>query len=221
MATVSIRLDDDLKERLDRVSESRGLNSSAVIRSAIEEKIAALGRSEPIHSPATLTVAERMMLSNQYRLMALLEPSAAKYHLKHARIVEEGYELDFQWMTQYLSDPFPRRKCHEVLRILDMYSSLIYSYLALTDKEDIGPHDVQFGGFDGNNETDYMAYATFVIFEQEKFAVLKEVDGLSMDSHFPTLRRHQSQLLRWVALGEPHSMNISQIRHVIDKPKGH
>ena len=39
MKTISVRIDDDLKKRLDRLTDAHGLNASHLMRQAITEKL--------------------------------------------------------------------------------------------------------------------------------------------------------------------------------------
>jgi uncharacterized protein YfbU (UPF0304 family) len=83
----------------------------------------------------------------------------------------------------------------EVVDILDMWSFIERGYNRLTAKQknelDIAvPHfgkDPKFEGFDGNNETDYMATALFLVEELDRFREFSDRDfnchHASIDSH--------------------------------------
>ena len=87
----------------------------------------------------------------------------------------------------------------EVLDILDMWSFIEYAYQELSeqDKEklekDVHPFgkNPRFPGFDGNNESEYMNIASFLINDLERFQDLK---GRSLNAHMPTLEMHHRML---------------------------
>ena len=87
----------------------------------------------------------------------------------------------------------------EVLDILDMWSFIEYAYqeLSETEKEqlekDASPFgkNPKFSGFDGNNESEYMNVASFLINDLDRF---QEFKGRSMNAHMPTLETHHRML---------------------------
>lgn len=79
-----------------------------------------------------------------------------------------------------------------VVDVLDMWSFIEEAYELLDDKnkerlakeaEPFGTH-VKFWGFDGNNETEYMSIAMFLVRDLDRFTRFKNHD---FNSHWPTL----------------------------------
>lgn len=87
----------------------------------------------------------------------------------------------------------------EVIDILDMWSFIESSYQELSDEDksllekNAAPFgkDPKFIGFDGNNETDYMGTALFIVNDLERFEKFK---GRSLNSHSPSVDSHQRML---------------------------
>ena len=83
----------------------------------------------------------------------------------------------------------------EVVDILDMWSFIEHAYSQLSDEQkekievDAAPFgkDPKFHGFDGNNESDYMGTAMFIVNELERF---QEFKGRSFNSHCPSIEMH-------------------------------
>lgn len=83
-----------------------------------------------------------------------------------------------------------------VVNVLDMWSFLEAGYGKLTKKDrdqlqvDIGPlgRHVKFMGFDGNNETELMSIARFLINEMNRFTGFK---GRDLNSHVPTVSTYR------------------------------
>lgn len=220
MVGISIRLEDQLKERLDEVAAKQNTSISEIIRDALEEKLKIADRKH--ESTSSLPSRnERLMLSNQYEILSILDPESAASHRKKKKIIQDGYSLNYGWMTNYIEPEVSKKTCVEVLRILDMYSALGDSLYRLDNKDGISEEDVSFSGFDGNNETDLMAYAKFLIFDEGKFSDLLDVSGFALNSHFPIMNSYRKCLDRWASKKEPHRMDVETIRYIIDKPKGY
>jgi len=88
---------------------------------------------------------------------------------------------------------------NEVLDILEMWEMLETSYKRLqpTDKARVEDEaepfgsNVQFRGFDGNNETEYMGAAEFLVNDLERFSTFK---GRDLNSHRPLLDTYKRML---------------------------
>lgn len=92
----------------------------------------------------------------------------------------------------------PRHVKH-VFDILQMWSIIEYSYAELTDEnktrlaleaEPFGRNPV-FRGFDGNNETEYLVAADFIINRLERF---EEFKGRDLNSHAPSIPTYSRML---------------------------
>lgn len=87
----------------------------------------------------------------------------------------------------------------KVLDILDMWRVIEYSYSELTEEEKkqlevnvefFGKNPI-FKGFDGNNETEYLAAADFVINKLDRFEEFKLRD---LNSHMPSLATYERMM---------------------------
>lgn len=87
----------------------------------------------------------------------------------------------------------------EVLDILDMWSFIerSYSEFSSTQKSELATlaapfgKDPKFRGFDGNNETEYMSTAMFLVNELDRFTEFK---GRSFNCHHPSIDMHRRML---------------------------
>jgi uncharacterized protein len=104
---------------------------------------------------------------------------------------------------KYTGIPFEEQKdpeiVKEVIDILDMWSFIEYSYeqLSKEDKliveEQAKPFgkDPKFPGFDGNNESEYMGTAHFIIDDLDRFESFK---GRNLNSHCPSIDGYRRML---------------------------
>jgi uncharacterized protein YfbU (UPF0304 family) len=115
----------------------------------------------------------------------------------------------------------------EVVDILDMWSFLEEGYEALSteDKKTIEEKtegiykNVRFVGFDGNNETEHLGIARFLVEEMERFESFK---GRDFNSHSPSLNRYHKMLsvfskTRHTLIGR--GLSVNQIVEILNAQK--
>jgi uncharacterized protein YfbU (UPF0304 family) len=93
----------------------------------------------------------------------------------------------------------------DVVDILAMWSDIESAYQSLssedkarieTEVEPLG-RDVQFRGFDGNNESEHFGIALFLVNDLERFSELK---GRDLNSHMPSLGMYRRMLATYTPL---------------------
>lgn len=104
---------------------------------------------------------------------------------------------------KYVGIPFEEQETPEVVRevldILDMWSMIERSYEKLSDESrefverEAHPFgkDPKFSGFDGNNETEYMGTASFLVNDLGRF---EEFKGRNFNSHCPSIDSYRRML---------------------------
>lgn len=113
--------------------------------------------------------------------------------VKSAIYSDNTWALDWRYGGVFYekTDPNPP-EVTEVVDILDMWDFIEMSYeeLSADEKKELaakaepfGKH-VKFRGFDGNNETEYLSIADFLINELDRFSRFKDRD---LNSHAPSL----------------------------------
>lgn len=184
-------------ETIQFIDLSSGLDSSYTMNS-LWKTINFLQRNSHRVQNIQLSRTERWMLWNQFEILAQVKPDEADTYLTMKEIVENGYEWEYGNITEYIyDDRYTMRhdESLEVINILDMFSFLGYGYADLEDRSGINPVKIKFSGFDGNNETKYMAYTYFLIERQKKFENLRNSNGYN--SHTPMLSRYRRMVEAW------------------------
>jgi uncharacterized protein YfbU (UPF0304 family) len=146
-----------------------------------------------------LTDTERLILANQYEILASLKDDDS-----YTRIAEElrdGHEWLYQQHFDYFSPNMHAEDAEFVVTILGIYSDLRDSYEQLADKSGIEPHQVEFPGFDGNNEGELLSFAR-ALRKRERFIDTLPEHG--KNSHMPTRDIYGRMIAKWKELGEPH-----------------
>ena len=162
----------------------------------------------------TLTKVERLLLSNQLKILKALDPHEADYYETRARALDEGYELHFDELFDYIYDVFPRDKCKWVLQVLQMHRMMWYAWEKYKP-EDVPKQDIVFRGFDGNDEGSYYGYVVFFIEGLGRFRELREnVAYGDLNSHSPTLDRYQRMLNEWELSSDKYNLTIDDLKRI-------
>jgi uncharacterized protein len=155
-----------------------------------------------------LSRVERWKLSNQYRILELLDEENAQHHRHAQQALNSGYELFYGWLCEHVYDDgegLPEKECRYVLDVMTMYEAMQRTYDELPDKSGIEPHFVLFRGFDGNNEGSYMGFAKFFCERQDAFRHLRRgSDGFN--SHMPTRDLYHRMLAAWNESPDKHQL---------------
>ncbi|EPD5886849.1 TPA: YfbU family protein [Vibrio cholerae] len=164
------------------------------------------------------TPKERLNLINQYKILAKLYPEDAEHYDELREILEEGYEIFYSMVDQWVCEDMPKEEGKFVLDILDLYR-FIEDYKRISKDENIIKHHrSSFRGFDGNNESEYMAFARFLIIKQGKFSEQKDYlrQNDNLNSHMPMVDIYKRMLEKWKALGKPYQLTAEQIQNILD-----
>ncbi len=108
----------------------------------------------------------------------------------------------------------------EVLDILDMWSFIEHSYNNLAEKEkdylekEAAPFgkDPKFPGFDGNNESEYMGTASFIVNDLDRFEDFK---GRDFDSHCQSVDSYKRMLSVFKHIIEKLSFNPLSVEDLV------
>lgn len=147
-----------------------------------------------------------LMLSELYEQLEIRGEINPKF-MKEAIFSNNLWALPWKYSGIPFEDQEDPAIVKEVFEILDMWSFIEYSYAQLDDQDkallekDLTPlgKDPKFSGFDGNNESEYMGTASFIVNELERFVEFK---GRSFNCHFPSIDGHRRMLCTFKEIRE-------------------
>lgn len=149
-----------------------------------------------------LSKLERLKLVNQYLILEKLYPEEADYFANHRKAVQEGYKLHYKWIFENIDKEMSEEECREVLDILEMYRAITWSYMDIKGVKEISEYKYMFPGFDGNNEPEQLSYASYFIFDLERYQeLLYGKEYASLNSHAPKLEQYRRMLEIWKSYG--------------------
>jgi uncharacterized protein YfbU (UPF0304 family) len=128
-----------------------------------------------------LSEVERLMLSNQFRILAALEPANSEQHSKFAAILQAGHAGFYGDIFDTLGPPTTEAEMDETNRILTMFSYIDTALRDLSpeDQAQLNLPALHFDGFYGNRDSHH-SLATFMRDTLGNFA---ELQGKDLDSH--------------------------------------
>lgn len=147
-----------------------------------------------------LTDKERLILANQYEIMSMLDKHSADYYLLMSETLKAGHKWLYDQYFDVLSENLSDDDAQYVLKILGIYSDLRDSYAQLEDKSDIEEKALNFLGFDGNNECEYLSFAGNLIKHRRFETTLGKT---AKNSHMPTTDVYKRMISCWEGLGSP------------------
>ncbi len=133
------------------------------------------------------------MLTNQFRILAALEPNEAPTHNLKAEILERGLEAYYYEVYDHYMEPIASEIGVETGNILEMYFALDYSMDDLTpeEKATLKVDRLTFMGFDGNRD-DHYSVMQFLV---ERYGKFEEWKGKKYNSHgHPSIDYHRRLL---------------------------
>jgi len=163
---------------------------------------------------------ERYKLINQLLILEALYPQESGEFAKQREIFENGYELLYDSVMEYIADgedTLSSEECSEVWDVLDMFEG-IYRSIENANKsfEDFGPN-AKFDGYDGNNETKFMGFSEFTVRKEGRWTYLPLSNDDYFNSHSPRRGRYNQMLnkFRNFPRGERYSLSEEQLNDLL------
>jgi len=117
-----------------------------------------------------MTNAQRLILSNQYKIMIMLDPDNAERYRRQQTIIERGYGLQMGELDRDFGQ-LSEDVCRTIIDIMEMHHALQVSWGNLKDRQDIEERRLAFLGFDAATEARYLAYVRFMVFTEGRYTL--------------------------------------------------
>ena len=104
-----------------------------------------------------MTHAQRLILTNQYKIMAMLEPENAERFRRYQTIIERGYALQMRELDKEFGE-LSEATCRTVIDIMEMHHALHVSWSNLKEKSQTDERRLAFLGFDAATEARLLGY---------------------------------------------------------------
>jgi uncharacterized protein YfbU (UPF0304 family) len=204
MATVTIRMDDEKRDELERLARERGSTVSDMLRVAIDGLLAR-------DVPHSLDAVTRRSLALSHEILAHLDPDPdnQREHRRKIRVLSKGFTSEYEREFYSIDTEFPPADGHLVMDILDMFAVLEAS-LGRLDADSVAEFGgnarslLEFRGFDYQKprESRLAEFAEHLI-DDERWTSLAHHFGDRPgepdcpNSHMPMVERYQRMLVTY------------------------
>jgi uncharacterized protein YfbU (UPF0304 family) len=164
---------------------------------------------------ANITRVERKILANQYAILEKIDPERAEQYAELREVLEDGFEAEYGDVLRHVydePDTMTAEECSYVGDVMQMYD-MMQSAFKNGQTANVEAGRLKFSGFDGNNETKFMAYARHMR-KYGKWTFL-ELSSEDFNSHYPTESRYREMLARWDASNNKHQLSSADIIRIL------
>ena len=162
-----------------------------------------------------LTPVERLILSNQFQILACLHPAEAERYQELSEVLDRGYEAlyDRAFEAQF-EEPLSAADGQEVIDVLEMYEALQRAYDALPDKGGLPPEAVAFPGFDPRSEHQAGFVKFFCEADGGRFQAVRRASA-DFTSQRPMRARYHAMLRRWEAVPDKARLTAADLARIV------
>ena len=161
-----------------------------------------------------MTMIQRLILANQYKLLGLLDPTNEKKYSRVEMIVKGGFDRELKELSQDFTE-ISEQDCQTVLDTLEMYKALHVSYNNLADKSGVTPHRLQFVGYCAVREKKYLNYLRFISGVEGKYQEFMQCEH-GCDSQTPMWDKYCKMLDVWRACPHAYHLSMQEIQNILN-----
>lgn len=208
VATISVRVEDDLKEVVEEAAAAVGRSTSEWTRDVIRTQLGFDVTDRDV--PRSLPKRDRRILALLHQLLesAAGDEYEAGYHHRMAEVLEHGFTIEYTDAFMAVDDELPVEECLLLFDIFDMFTALERSVEsvgldAVRALDEHAEHALRFRGFDFNDRREgrLATFAKYVISTDRwtNMAVYFDPGHGHGNSHSPVLASY----LRMLAVFKP------------------
>jgi len=149
---------------------------------------------------------QRLILYNQYEILKLIDPDNKERYAETQEVIAGGFETAYEWTIDFLSDPISKNVSTSVLNALQVCEALAISQRNGEFKS--AKMFSNFEGYDGNHETNYMAFAQFILKTQGKFSDLAE---RPVNSHMAAASKYDRMYNEWRSMDSRFDLSLTEV----------
>lgn len=164
-----------------------------------------------------LSRTERWILSNQYRILELLDQENAESHRNAREALDDGFEMYYGWLCEHVLDGeevVTEEESKYVIDVLDMFNAMQQAYDDLADRSGIDTVFLTFPGFSANYEGKFLRFARYFCRERNAYESLRK-SGDGLDSHMPTDDFYPRMLKAWKQSANTHDLSKADLIRIM------
>ncbi|QIA63793.1 YfbU family protein [Vibrio astriarenae] len=163
-----------------------------------------------------MTNAQRLILSNQYRLMMKMDPENSGRYQRLQTIVERGYGLQMRELDKDFGR-LTEDACREVIDFMEMYHAMQESNKMLDAEEraDVDQRRLLFLGFDAATEAQYVHYVRFLVDSEGLYPQFDKGDH-HFNSQMPMLDKYRRMLATWRHCPRQYHLSAAEFKQIFN-----
>ncbi|WP_394239815.1 YfbU family protein [Vibrio astriarenae] len=163
-----------------------------------------------------MTNAQRLILSNQYRLMMKMDPENSGRYQRLQTIVERGYGLQMRELDKDFGR-LTEDACREVIDFMEMYHAMQESNKMLDAEEraDVDQRRLLFLGFDAATEAQYVQYVRFLVDSEGLYPQFDKGDH-HFNSQMPMLDKYRRMLATWRHCPRQYHLSAAEFKQIFN-----
>lgn len=167
-----------------------------------------------------LSLKDRLMLSNQYMILELLDKERATEHGEHRKVLTRAQETHYVTLLEDFSNALNLDMTREVMDILAMFTPLRLSYDHLGGETSIAEEGIEFSGFNPEFEAEALSYAQFYMEKLGRHRWLRSEEVRGIESAVPMLDVYRRMLSAWQEIGRMKVLSESEIAGIVNARNG-
>ncbi|MDR9829592.1 YfbU family protein [Vibrio sp. FNV 38] len=163
-----------------------------------------------------MTNAQRLILSNQYKLMMKMDPENSGKYQRLQTIVERGYELQMRELNKDFGR-MTEDECREAIDIMEMYHAMQESNKMLNDSEraDVDQRRLMFLGYDAATEAQSVHYVRFLVDSEGLYPQFDKADH-HFNSQMPMLEKYRRMLATWRHCPRQYHLSAAEFKKIFN-----
>lgn len=160
-----------------------------------------------------MTNAQRLILSNQYKMMTMLDPTNAERYRRLQTIIERGYGLQMRELDREFGE-LTEETCRTIIDIMEMYHALHVS----DQPQRYASHrrtSRHLPGFDAATEARYLGYVRFMVNIEGRYTHF-DAGTHGFNAQTPMWEKYQRMLNVWHACPRQYHLSANEINQIIN-----
>ncbi|MEM6049253.1 YfbU family protein [Erwinia sp. P7711] len=161
-----------------------------------------------------MTNAQRLILSNQYKMMTMLDPDNAERYRRQQTIIERGYGLQMRELDREFGE-LNEAVCRIIIDIMEMHHALHVSWTNLKDPSSLEERRLAFLGFDAATEARYLGYVRFMVNVEGRYTHF-DSGTHGFNAQTPMWEKYQRMLTVWHTCPRQYHLSANEIAQIIN-----
>ncbi|MCX8956619.1 YfbU family protein [Erwinia psidii] len=161
-----------------------------------------------------MTHAQRLILSNQYKMMSMLDPDNAERYRRQQTIIERGYGLQMRELDREFGQ-LSEEVCRTIIDIMEMHHALQVSWSNLKERSAVDQRRLAFLGFDAATEARYLGYVRFMVNVEGRYTHF-DSGTHGFNAQTPMWQKYQRMLIAWHTSPRQYHLSANEIAQIIN-----